>query len=102
MVIDTESRTDETSIFEQRQESSNVSPSGAPADDTQRGVISNGSNRSRSLLSSQKGACGSLLLLRFLSLWGEGRQREIERLKKGWGRLCDGVVYRLGSLALGN
>src|SRR5260221_9873015 len=26
----------------------------------------------------------------------------MERLEKGSGRLCDGVVYRLGSLALGN
>src|SRR6266852_7260575 len=26
----------------------------------------------------------------------------MERLEKGSGRLCDGVVYRLGSLSLGN
>src|SRR6266404_177831 len=46
--------------------------------------------------------CGSLLQLLFLSLWCEGCQGEIERLEKGSSRLCNGVVYCLGSLALGN
>src|SRR5260370_42628325 len=50
----------------------------------------------------QNGACVSLLHLLFLSLWCGGRQGSIERLEKGSGRLCDGVVYRLGRLALGN
>lgn len=78
MVIDAGSRTGETPIFEQRQ---NVSHLGIPTENAQRG------------------ACDSLLLLVFLSLWSEGRQGEIERLKKGLGRLCDGVVYWLGSFA---
>src|SRR6266446_3476353 len=38
----------------------------------------------------------------FLSLYRKSRQGKIERLEEGSGRLCDGVVYRLGSLALGN
>src|SRR6266567_1383937 len=102
MVIDTESRTGETPIFEQRQEFSNISLLDTPTDKAQIEVISNFCKSSRSFWFPQKGACGSLLQLLFLSLWCEGRQGESERLEKGSGRLCDGVVDRLGSLALGN